>query len=374
MKIAFIVQADWLQNHFGVRNLFVSCFKILERNGHFVHFVHFEQHCNSVLFWRDIVQDEDLKSNIKETAIGTKKRYEELTKEKCSSISAEKYFLGNCIKNDYDAFIITNPWLINYPLDFGNNPVSLICHDCIANIFALLNVNKSHEWGYLHNAGYQFSLDKNYHFLSNSEKTDKEIIDFYNPKKHSYLPPVLPYAFFDVKYVKEQKKENAILLAAPFDLRKGLLKIPEILNNLKDDFDVLYIYGMPRCGSKLYENFYKQIQVRNIIHYNKITSEDLIELYKKCKILFFPSTEEGLGLPIIEAQLCGCRVVTTNDIPMNQMLCDGGYLLTDNLKTDINNIKRILADERYDYLKLSVLAKTKFQTGAIYNAIMASLT
>ena len=373
MRIAFIVQPDWLNNHFGVRNVFVTCFQILKLNGHDVEFVCFSQHMNKILFYKNIVQDSDLKSNVKETSVVIKRNYTKLVSKSKNVPEIFTQFLGTDIKDDYDAFIITNPWLLNYPLDFGDKPQALICYDCVANTFVLQGIMDCLGWGFVHNIGYQYATENNMYFLSISEKTDKEIADFYSPKKHSALPPAPPCAFLDVNYGDNQEKENAIVLAAPFDLRKGLAKMPEILNTLKDDFETLYIYGTPRCSEKLYNEFYKRIKIKNIIHYNEITSDDLINLYKKCKMLFFPSKEEGLGLPLIEAQLCGCRAVTTDAEPMNQLLCNGGYLLTGDNNVDVENMRKMLKDNKFDYKQLSLDAKEKFSTEKIYNELMKAL-
>ncbi len=375
MKIAFIVQSDWMTAHFGVRNLFVSCFKLLEEKGHDVQFVSFEYKDGRLFYYRNIINNAELFSSISKSTIGTKKRYRSLTKKnKKNKIKLNMQFLGESIKNDYDAFFITNPWLIEYPIDLGNKPRVLICYDCVANTLTLLNQINKPYWGAAHNIGYQYAKRNSYYFLSISEKTDREIKEYYNPLNHSYLPPVLTYAFFDVNYNPEQKKENAIVLAAPFDKRKGLEIMPEYLNRLSSNFDTLYIYGTPRCGRKLYNKFYKNLKVKNVIHYNKITSDDLIKLYKKCKFLFFPSIEEGLGMPIMEAQLCGCRVVTTNAAPMNQLVCSGNYLLTDNIDKDVNKMSEMLQDHTFDYHKLSINAKKKFSTENVYNKLVSVVT
>ncbi|MDO9238261.1 MAG: glycosyltransferase [Aquabacterium sp.] len=41
--------------------------------------------------------------------------------------------------------------------------------------------------------------------------------------------------------------------------------------------------------------------------------------YSLAKVLLFPSLAEGFGWPIIEAQACGCPVITTDDSPMNEI-------------------------------------------------------
>ena len=371
MKIAFIVQPDWLEQHFGVRNLFVSLYKILEKYGVDVEFITFQQYMNRILWYRNVVADADLKSNIKITTTGTRKSYKYLTEKKKFIPNKYQQYLGEDIKDIYDGFIITNPWLINSPIVLGKKSKKiLICHDVVANKLTLLKDINIKKWGFAHNTGYQYALINNLFFLSNSRKTDEEIEYFYNPSEHSYLKPVLTYSFFDVDYDSNQQKENAIVLAAPFDERKGLKMMPDILNKLVDDIDTLYIYGTPRCGSRNYKEFYKKLKIKNVIHYDEITSENLINLYKKCKILLFPSLEEGLGIPLLEAQVCGCRVVTTNKQPMNELCCSGSYLLTDDIEKDVNEIKKMLADNEFDYQTLSKDAADRFSIEHIYKELV----
>jgi glycosyltransferase involved in cell wall biosynthesis len=50
-----------------------------------------------------------------------------------------------------------------------------------------------------------------------------------------------------------------------------------------------------------------------------ISNEDLMALYSTAELLLFPSLEEGFGWPIVEANLCGCPVVTSNRAPMNEI-------------------------------------------------------
>lgn len=45
----------------------------------------------------------------------------------------------------------------------------------------------------------------------------------------------------------------------------------------------------------------------------------LAALYSGAELLLFPSLEEGFGWPIIEAQACGCRVLTTGKEPMTEV-------------------------------------------------------
>lgn len=47
---------------------------------------------------------------------------------------------------------------------------------------------------------------------------------------------------------------------------------------------------------------------------------ELIEaLYTRATALLYPSLDEGFGWPIIEAQACGCPVITSNREPMQSI-------------------------------------------------------
>jgi len=58
---------------------------------------------------------------------------------------------------------------------------------------------------------------------------------------------------------------------------------------------------------------------RDVIGVQGVDNETLRGLYSSAELLLFPSWDEGFGWPIIEAQACGCRVVTTGKAPMTEV-------------------------------------------------------
>ena len=60
-----------------------------------------------------------------------------------------------------------------------------------------------------------------------------------------------------------------------------------------------------------------------------VGSEALAALYSGAELLLFPSLEEGFGWPIIEAQACGCRAITTGKAPMTEVGGSAAFYLTD---------------------------------------------
>lgn len=74
-----------------------------------------------------------------------------------------------------------------------------------------------------------------------------------------------------------------------------------------------------------------------------VSHADLCALYSAAELLLFPSLQEGFGWPIIEAQACGCRVVTTNRPPMTEVGGDAAtYLDPDNLWSAVDILTNVL--------------------------------
>jgi len=56
-----------------------------------------------------------------------------------------------------------------------------------------------------------------------------------------------------------------------------------------------------------------------VVEAANVTNEELQALYGNALALLFPSLEEGFGWPILEAQACGCPVITTGRPPMSEV-------------------------------------------------------
>jgi glycosyltransferase involved in cell wall biosynthesis len=73
-----------------------------------------------------------------------------------------------------------------------------------------------------------------------------------------------------------------------------------------------------------------------VLFFNNLESRVLQAAYSTADALLFPSLAEGFGWPLIEAQACGCPVVTTDEAPMNEVGGDAAeYLPRLNAGDDI---------------------------------------
>jgi glycosyltransferase involved in cell wall biosynthesis len=90
--------------------------------------------------------------------------------------------------------------------------------------------------------------------------------------------------------------------------RLGTVKIySEVRARLGQDAPGMVMVGPPleTCGAE-------------VTFLQDLADTELAALYAGAELLLFPSLEEGFGWPVVEAQACGCPVVTTGKPPMTE--------------------------------------------------------
>lgn len=87
------------------------------------------------------------------------------------------------------------------------------------------------------------------------------------------------------------------------------------------------------------------------IHYTNsvsISNEEMLRAYVECDFLCFPSTYEGFGMPIIEAQAIGRPVITSNLGAMSEVAQASACLVNPFSKESIREgILKVINDETY---------------------------
>lgn len=105
----------------------------------------------------------------------------------------------------------------------------------------------------------------------------------------------------------------------PYKNREGVLKIYKEILNLAPGSE----HALVMCGSGKTDRLIeveRNLGLLGRVIWIKEPDDDVIEaLYSLARALIFPSTNEGFGLPIVEAQSCGCPVFTTNRRPMTEI-------------------------------------------------------
>lgn len=181
-----------------------------------------------------------------------------------------------------------------------------------------------------------------------SEKTKKEIIDIlpWAEKKIVVIPNCLT--------IKSNRKQNFQEKEKQIMLTIGTLpnkNIERVIKAIKDLPIVLHLIG------KLNKTQKKLLKENNISYNNfyNLSEEELIQSYLKADLLCFPSTYEGFGLPILEAQANDCVVITSDIYPTKEVAGNAAVLVNPYEIGEIRNaVKSIINDQE---LKHSLIKK-----------------
>jgi glycosyltransferase involved in cell wall biosynthesis len=120
-----------------------------------------------------------------------------------------------------------------------------------------------------------------------------------------------------------------------------------------------------------------------IISIEGCDSEQLRALYSAAELLLFPSILEGFGWPIIEAQACGCRVVTTHRAPMTEVGGDAALYVDAKTETNVARQTALLLNQspaaREELQRRGIVNAARFSTEAmidkyivIYNELLGT--
>ena len=153
-----------------------------------------------------------------------------------------------------------------------------------------------------------------------SQFVDKEIHVIYNPTK-------------DVFFDENIKKNNKFLFVGRAnDPIKRINLVYDSLLKIKDGLKSIKI-----CGAEN-PNF------GNYLGY--VSDQELNKLYNSTKYLFLPSKAEGIGLPMIEAMICGSVPITCSDNETAKEFLPIDFICDPNPKSIENKIEEL--DKEYD--------------------------
>lgn len=170
-----------------------------------------------------------------------------------------------------------------------------------------------------------------------SENTKRDLLKFY-PEYHGKI--VVIYNGYDIKtyYVdKDVEKEKVIVFVGARTYYKRFDIAVEIVSLMPE-------YRLEIVGGGVLNAEEKTLLDRKLSNrYHKhdfVSNDELRKIYNRAFCLIYPSEYEGFGIPVIEAQACGCPVVCQALSSIPEVAGDAGVYISS--KDDIlENVKRV---------------------------------
>ncbi|HIH31558.1 TPA: glycosyltransferase family 4 protein [Candidatus Woesearchaeota archaeon] len=229
-----------------------------------------------------------------------------------------------------------------------------------------------HDLGYFEDADYypfrdriyrkllmKSSLKKSDAIIAVSGHTKKDIIRIFgiNKKKISVICEAVESRFKRVtnkiKLNRTIKKFNIkipfILYTGSITPRKNILRLLQAFNVIKHKIPHnFYIAGSKQWRSKDVLDYISINLSERVKLLGYVDDDDLICLYSLSDLYLYPSLYEGFGLPILEAQACGCPVLASNKTSCPEVSGKGAFLINPKSIDEMKDgILKILRNKKY---------------------------
>jgi glycosyltransferase involved in cell wall biosynthesis len=170
------------------------------------------------------------------------------------------------------------------------------------------------------------------------------------------IPPVLESAFQPPDAAATNRVRQRYGLPAEFWLyvahgyahknHERLLQAYRAIRQENPDAWPLVLRGDRQPGSPELSELAARLGLREqVIVLPRLPREELPGLYGSASALVFPSLYEGAGIPVLEAQACGCPVVASDIAAIREFAADAVHYMNPHSVTDIKRAMMAIAAE-----------------------------
>lgn len=182
--------------------------------------------------------------------------------------------------------------------------------------------------------------------LTVSEFTRQDILHRYQvpPGKVEVVYNAAGPAFRPISFEYQVRIREKYAAGEAFFLFVGALQPRKNLGSLLRAFDLfkqqtgsevkLLVVGRKAWKSRTWKQIYKHMKYRlAVVFTGRVSERELVQLYGAAVATVYVPLFEGFGLPIVEAQACGCPVIASRTSALPEVAGDGA-LLVDPLDMD----------------------------------------
>jgi glycosyltransferase involved in cell wall biosynthesis len=130
--------------------------------------------------------------------------------------------------------------------------------------------------------------------------------------------------------------------------RKNILRTLQAFNEIKNKIPHnIYIAGGQSWHDKNVKEYIKRNLLNRVFLIGSVSDDELVCFYSVADLYLYPSLYEGFGLPILEAQACGCPVLTSNKTSCPEV-AGAGAMIVDPYNIDEISaaVERVIMDRK----------------------------
>lgn len=194
-------------------------------------------------------------------------------------------------------------------------------------------------------------LSTSKHLFTVSGFSKKEICDYYsvNPNKVTIIYNAVNGMFHRI-IDNSLGKEKYLITVSSLKESKNFIMAYKAFKSARKYVEglKLYIIGDVKTGSfNDMDVFVSQLQQdEDVVLLGRVADDELIRFYSNALAFIFPSLYEGFGIPVLEAQACGCPVISSNSSALPEVLGDSAILCNPTKENDFTKaIIRIAQDK-----------------------------
>ena len=166
-----------------------------------------------------------------------------------------------------------------------------------------------------------------------SDFSASEISSYYHyPKEKICILPNAIGDFFKPLTNPLFENEKYILAVSSVKQNKNFPFILKIFERISEKIERVNLYIVGDLNTKCFNTIdINEVKDNpNIRILGRVNDEELIRLYSNAVVFLFPSLYEGFGIPVLEAQACGCPVIASNTSSLPEVLGKSAILLPPN--------------------------------------------
>lgn len=175
----------------------------------------------------------------------------------------------------------------------------------------------------------------------------KEISGYYNiPENRFVVAHNAVSQRFSQVIDDSLRNENYFVAVSSIKENKNFPMVIESFNLLKKRLPDVKLYIIGDVREKVFGNVSLDICGNpDIVLLGRVSDNELIRYYSNAVGFIFPSLYEGFGIPVLEAQACGCPVISSNSGSLPEVLLDSALLCSpDDAQAFADNMYAVATD------------------------------